>query len=56
MSQTAASDNGILLEIQELETHFITDAGTVRAVDGVSLTVRRGKPWGLSANRGAARA
>jgi oligopeptide/dipeptide ABC transporter ATP-binding protein len=52
MSQTAASDNGILLEIQELETHFVTDAGTVRAVDGVSLTVRRGETLGIVGESG----
>jgi len=37
------SDNDILLEVEGLETRFDTDAGVVRAVDGVSLTVRRGR-------------
>ncbi|NEE01650.1 ABC transporter ATP-binding protein [Phytoactinopolyspora halotolerans] len=32
-----------LLEISDLRTHFFTREGTVRAVDGVSLTVPRGK-------------
>ena len=32
-----------LLEIQGLKTHFKTDDGMVRAVDGVDLTVRRGE-------------
>ncbi len=37
------SDHDILLEIEGLETRFDTDAGVVRAVDGVSLTVRCGR-------------
>ena len=32
-----------LLEIQGLETHFSTDDGMVRAVDGVSLSISRGE-------------
>jgi oligopeptide/dipeptide ABC transporter ATP-binding protein len=52
MSQTAATDNGILLDIQELQTHFVTDAGTVRAVDGVSLTVHRGETLGIVGESG----
>lgn len=34
---------GPLLDIQDLQTHFATDTGVVRAVDGVSLSVPRGK-------------
>ncbi|WP_254862385.1 ABC transporter ATP-binding protein [Halovivax gelatinilyticus] len=32
-----------LLEVTDLHTYFDTDAGTVKAVDGVSLTVNRGE-------------
>jgi oligopeptide/dipeptide ABC transporter ATP-binding protein len=32
-----------VLELVDLQTHFHTSAGTVRAVDGVSYTVRRGE-------------
>jgi oligopeptide/dipeptide ABC transporter ATP-binding protein len=32
-----------VLELADLQTHFRTPAGTVRAVDGVSYTVRRGE-------------
>ena len=52
MSQSATSKNGILLEIQDLQTHFVTDAGTVRAVDGVSLTVRKGETLGVVGESG----
>ncbi len=52
MSQTAASQNGILLEIQDLQTHFVTDAGTVRAVERVSLKVRKGETLGIVGESG----
>src|SRR5262245_28691352 len=32
-----------LLEVRDLRTHFELDDGVVKAVDGVSLTVRRGR-------------
>jgi oligopeptide/dipeptide ABC transporter ATP-binding protein len=52
MSQTAAPTNGTLLEIQDLQTHFVTDAGTVRAVDGVNLTIRKGETLGVVGESG----
>ena len=36
-----------LLRIEGLRTHFFLDEGVVRAVDGVSLTVPRGKTLGV---------
>ncbi len=33
----------ILLEVEDLKVHFFTDEGVVKAVDGVDLTVERGK-------------
>lgn len=41
-----------LLEIRDLETHFITSEGTARAVDGVSLHVNRGETLGLVGESG----
>jgi len=52
MSQSAASSNGVLLRVEDLHTHFITEAGTVRAVDGVSLTVRKGETLGIVGESG----
>jgi peptide/nickel transport system ATP-binding protein len=41
MSDTPPAPGDALLEIRGLRTHFFTDDGVVRAVDGVDLTVRR---------------
>lgn len=37
------TDNDVILETRDLQTHFFTGEGVVRAVDNVSLTLRRGK-------------
>ena len=41
-----------LLEVKDLQTHFQTRAGTVRAVDGVSFTLERGELLGLVGESG----
>ena len=41
-----------LLEIVGLKTHFDTDDGTVRAVDGVDLTIDRGETLGVVGESG----
>ncbi len=43
VSQLAAADSPPILEIDDLHVHFVTQAGTIRAVEGVSYTVRAGE-------------
>ncbi|HEY6317154.1 MAG TPA: ABC transporter ATP-binding protein [Acidimicrobiia bacterium] len=44
---------GPLLEVTDLTTSFSTDRGVVRAVDGVSLTLERGKTLGIVGESGS---
>jgi len=45
-------DNDVLVEIKDLHTYFHLSEGVVRAVDGVDLTVYRGKTLGVVGESG----
>lgn len=46
-------NSDIILNVKNLQTHFKTDSGIVKAVDGVSFRVRRGETLGIVGESGS---
>jgi peptide/nickel transport system ATP-binding protein len=49
----AVEDNRVLLEVQDLYTHFLTDRGVAHAVNGVSFSLERGRAMGITGESGS---
>lgn len=45
-----------LLEVEDLRIHFPTEDGLVKAVDGVSFSLERGRTLGIVGESGSGRA
>ena len=48
----SASDEEVVLELRDLKTYFDTEDGVVKAVDGVTLSVPKGKTLGIVGESG----
>jgi peptide/nickel transport system ATP-binding protein len=48
----AATAGDVVLDVQDLSTHFRTERGLYRAVDGVSFSVKRGRTLGVVGESG----
>ena len=48
----AATEREVLLDVKGLQTHFFSDEGTARAVDGVNYQIHRGETLGVVGESG----
>jgi len=46
------SDNGTLLSVKNLSTHFFTEEGVVKAVQDVSFSIKKGRTFALVGESG----
>lgn len=51
-SSDGMTTENVLIQIKDLQTHFFTESGVVRAVDGISFNVERGKTLGVLGESG----
>jgi oligopeptide/dipeptide ABC transporter ATP-binding protein len=50
--KTNGNNNNVLIKVEGLKTYFYLDEGTVRAVDGIDMEIKRGKTLGVVGESG----
>ena len=50
--KTTQKNSDYILQVQELQTHFLTDEGVVKAVDKVSFDLKYGETLGIVGESG----
>ena len=53
MTTEAATEQDVVLKVDDLRTYFTTRWGTVKAVDGISFDLRRGETLGIVGESGS---